>query len=60
MLRKEEDKVILDQVKSNTKRYVEIFYEIVEKNMPSRNLSINPEDVKLFLFSNLDMILKMP
>jgi len=45
MLRKEEDKPIIDQIKSNVKHFVDIFYEIVEKNKPPRNMQINPEDV---------------
>lgn len=44
-LRKEEDREILERVRTNTKRYVEVLYEIVEKNMPGRNIEINPEDV---------------
>jgi hypothetical protein len=44
-LRKEEDREILERVRTNTKRYVELLYEIVEKNMPARNVDINPEDV---------------
>lgn len=44
-LRKEEDREILERVKTNVKRYVEMIYEIVEKNMPVRNIEINPEDV---------------
>ncbi len=44
-LRKEEDKVILEGVKTNVKRYVEIFYGIVDSIMPKRSLNINPEDV---------------
>jgi hypothetical protein len=38
MLRKEEDRNILNQLRTNTKRYVEILYEIVEKNIPQRNI----------------------
>jgi hypothetical protein len=41
----------MDQVRTNTKRYVEIFNEIVEKNMPIRNEQINPEDVHIFILS---------
>ena len=52
MLRKEEDKPILAQIKSNTKKFIEIFYQIVEKNLPLRNIEINPEDVLVVLSSN--------
>lgn len=52
MMRKEEDRTILEQIKSNTKRFVDIFYEIVEKNLPDKNQKINPEDVLSFLHRN--------
>lgn len=42
--KKEEETVILEGVKNNVKRYVEIFYSIVDSIVPSRN--INPEDVR--------------
>ena len=29
IMRKEEDRTIIEQVKSNTKRFVDIFYDIV-------------------------------
>lgn len=45
MLRKEEDKIIIEQIKTNVRKYIDIFYDIVEKNKPQRNLQINPEDV---------------
>lgn len=59
MLRKEEDRTILTYVRTNTKRYVEMIYEIVEKNMPQRNVEINPEDVCRFSFSCLGISWKM-
>ena len=52
-MRKEEDRTILEQIKSNTKRFVDIFYEIVEKNLPDKNQKINPEDVLSRLYRNV-------
>jgi hypothetical protein len=45
--RKEEEKVILEGVRINTKRYVDIFYSIVDQVMPKRNIATNPEEVIL-------------
>jgi hypothetical protein len=59
-LRKEEDREILERIRTNTKRYVEVLYEIVEKNMPARNIEINPEDVPRPSFSASVMSSKTP
>jgi hypothetical protein len=59
MLRKEEDKPIIAQIKTNTKKFIEIFYQIAENNLPLRNKEINPEDVLIVLSSNLDTIFRM-
>lgn len=59
-MRKEEDRTILEQIKSNTKRFVDIFYDIVEKNLPDKNQKINPEDVHSFLQRNCGISWRMP
>lgn len=43
MLRKEEDRAILDLAKNNSRRCVEMFHEIIEKSVPARNIELNPE-----------------
>jgi hypothetical protein len=36
--------------KANTKRYINIFSQIIDKIMPKKNKLINPDDVLIFLF----------
>lgn len=58
-LRKEEDRIVLQQLRTNTKRYIEMFYDIVEKNLPQRNMQINPENVSILRVRCFGMSLKM-
>lgn len=58
--RKEEEREVLERIRTNTKRYVELVYEIVEKNMPGRNIEINPEDVPRPSSSDSAMSSKTP
>jgi len=43
-LRKEEERKVVEEIKSNVKRYIEIFYDIVQGIMPKRDMNINPEE----------------
>jgi hypothetical protein len=42
---KEDERLILESLRTNTKRYVEIFTDIAEQLMPKRQKPINAEDV---------------
>lgn len=45
-LRKETERTLVNDIKTNVQRFVELFYVIVEKNMPQRNSISNPEEVQ--------------
>jgi hypothetical protein len=36
--------------KTNTKRYVNIFSQVIDKIMPKKNKQINPDDVQNLLY----------
>jgi hypothetical protein len=37
----------MEDIKLNVKRYVDMFYHIIENIIPKRNVSQNPEDVSM-------------
>lgn len=45
MLRKEEERTLLNDIKTNVDRYINIFYDIVSKQLPPRNTFVNTEEV---------------
>ena len=42
---KEDDRPIVELLRTNTKRYIEIFAELAEQLMPKRQKPYDPEDV---------------
>lgn len=52
--RKEEELQMVEGLRKNTARYIDLFSQVAEELMPKRQKPINPDDVSIFRFRNSD------